>query len=89
MAKTNSAERRRFWQELFAKRDALGLSVAQVCQEAGVSQATFYAWRKRLAIVTAGQVRRPGHGVAGRKRLRRWCPCGLSPIAPMRIVHRQ
>lgn len=48
MAKTSSADRRRFWQELFAKREALGLTVAQVCQEADVSQATFYAWRKRL-----------------------------------------
>ena len=48
MARTSSAERQRFWQELFAKRATLGLSVAQVCEEAGVSQATFYAWRKRL-----------------------------------------
>ena len=39
MARTSSAERRRFWQELFAKRATLGLSVAQVCEEAGVSQA--------------------------------------------------
>jgi len=31
----------------------------------------------------------PGHGVAGRRRLRRWCLCGLSLIAPMRIVHGQ
>ena len=48
MARTDNAERRRFWRELFAKRATLGLSVKQVCQEAGVSQATFYAWRKRL-----------------------------------------
>lgn len=48
MARTNSAERRRFWQELFVKREALGLSVAQACEETGVSQATFYAWKKRL-----------------------------------------
>jgi transposase-like protein len=48
MAKTISADRRRFWQELLAKREAFGLSVAQACQDAGVSQAAFYAWRKRM-----------------------------------------
>src|SRR6266481_3389783 len=48
MARIPSADRRRFWQALFAKRQAAGLSVAQVCQEAGVSQAADYAWRKRL-----------------------------------------
>ena len=77
MAKTNSAERRRFWQELFAKRDALGLSVAQVCQEAGVSQATFYAWRKRLAIVT---------GTSAAVGSRRGLTKTASPLVPVRIV---
>jgi len=62
MAKTITVERRRFWQELFAKRAALGLSVAQVCQEAGVSQATFYAWRNRL------QSSSPGSAAIGSRR---------------------
>ena len=77
MARTDSAERRRFWQELFAKRDALGLSVAQVCEESGVSQATFYAWRKRL------QSSRQRSAAVGSRR-------GLtkkdSPLVPVRIV---
>jgi len=77
MAKTITVERRRFWQELFAKRAALGLSVAQVCQEAGVSQATFYAWRNRL------QSSSPGSAAIGSRR-------GLtktaSPLVPVRIV---
>ena len=77
MARTNSAERRRFWQELFAKRDALGLSVAQVCQEAGVSQATFYAWRKRLQ-----SSRQRGAAVGSRRGLTKTA----SPLVPVRIV---
>ena len=77
MAKTSSVDRRRFWQELFAKREALGLSVAQVCQEAGVSQATFYAWRKRLK---SSRQRSPA---AGSRRSRTKT---ASPLVPVRIV---
>jgi transposase-like protein len=77
MAKTSSADRRRFWQELFAKREALGLSVAQVCQEAGVSQATFYAWRKRL------QSSRQTSAAVGSRRSRTKT---ASPLVPVRIV---
>jgi transposase-like protein len=77
MAMTSSADRRRFWQELFAKREALGLSVAQVCHEAGVSQATFYAWRKRL------QSSRQTSAAAGSRRSRTKT---ASPLVPVRIV---
>ena len=77
MAKANSAERRRIWQELFAKRDALGLSVAQVCQEAGVSPATFYAWRKRLQA---------SRGTTAAARSRRGRTKTASPLVPVRII---
>ena len=77
MARTSSAERRRFWQELFAKRATLGLSVAQVCEEAGVSQATFYAWRKRL------QSSRQVHSTVGSRRSRTKT---ASPLVPVRII---
>jgi transposase-like protein len=77
MAKTSSADRRRFWQDLLAKREALGLSVAQACQDAGVSQAAFYAWRKRL------QSSRVRSGVtASRRGLKKTA----SPLVPVRIV---
>jgi transposase-like protein len=77
MARIDSAERRRFWQDLFAKRAALGLSVAQVCQDAGVSQATFYAWRKRLQ-----SSRRTSAAAGSRRGLTKT----LSPLVPVRIV---
>jgi transposase-like protein len=77
MAKTITAERRRFWQDLFAKRAALGLSVAQVCQDAGVSQATFYAWRKRLQ-----SSRQRSAAVGSRRGLTKTA----SPLVPVRIV---
>jgi transposase-like protein len=77
MAKTITVERRQFWQELFAKRAALGLSVAQVCQEAGVSQATFYAWRKRLPSSS-----RTTAAIGSRRGLTK----AASPLVPVRIV---
>ena len=77
MARTDSAERQRFWQELFAKRASLGLSVAQVCEEAGVSQATFYAWRKRLQ-----SSRRTSARVGSRRGMTKTA----SPLVPVRIV---
>jgi transposase-like protein len=77
MAKTITMERRRFWQALFAKRAALGLSMAQVCQEAGVSQATFYAWRKRLQSSS-----RTTAAIGSRRGLTK----AASPLVPVRIV---
>ena len=77
MARIPSADRRRFWQELFAKRQTAGLSVAQVCQEAGVSQATFYAWRKRLQ-----SSRERSAAAASRRGLTK----KASPLVPVRII---
>ena len=77
MARTNNAERRRFWQELLAKRAALGLSVAQVCQQAGVFQAAFYAWRKRL---------QSSRGRSAAAAIQRGRTKQASPLVPVRIV---
>jgi Transposase len=36
------------WRERIAEQERSGLSVKQFCQERGVTQYSFYAWRKRL-----------------------------------------
>jgi transposase-like protein len=77
MERIPSAERRRFWQALFAKRQGAGVSVAQVCQEAGVSQAAFYAWRKRLQSPRKGSA-----ATASRRGLTK----KTSPLVPVQIV---
>lgn len=41
--------RREFWRELIAKQQQSGASVRAVCQQQGVSEYSFYQWRKRLA----------------------------------------
>lgn len=41
--------RREFWRELIAKQQQSGASVRAVCHQHGVSEYSFYQWRKRLA----------------------------------------
>ena len=50
-----SGERERFWRELLARQAASGLSVRQFCGREGVSEPSFYQWRKRLGPTTQQQ----------------------------------
>ena len=42
------AEREAFWRELFEQREALQLTIDEICERAGVSRASFYLWQRRL-----------------------------------------
>jgi hypothetical protein len=46
-----------FWRDLIDRWKASGQSVAAFCAAHRVSQATFYAWRKRLAAGTGSTAR--------------------------------
>jgi transposase-like protein len=48
MAKRPDADRESFWRELIARRESSGLTVAELCQRAGVSTASFFVWQRRL-----------------------------------------
>ena len=60
------------WREVFAEHGRSGLTVKQFCLERGITQWSFYAWRKRLredgtvrfALVDRGRVG-PEPAVAG------------------------
>jgi hypothetical protein len=43
-----SVERERFWSELLERQARSGQSVRRFCGSAGVSEPSFYLWRKRL-----------------------------------------
>jgi len=43
------SERAGFWRELIEAQPASGLSIEAYCRRRGVSTASFYAWRRRLA----------------------------------------
>ncbi len=48
MSKSREA-RREFWRQLIAKQQKSRVSVRAMCQEHGISEHSFYQWRKRLA----------------------------------------
>ena len=48
MARRAGSTRASFWQELIQRRRQSGLSVAQLCEQAGVSPASFYRWQRQL-----------------------------------------
>lgn len=45
------SERGQLWRERVRRQRDSGLSVAEFCEAEGVSAASFYQWRKRLAAV--------------------------------------
>lgn len=48
MPRTPAPDREAFWRKLIARQGSSRLPVAELCQQAGVSPASFYAWRQRL-----------------------------------------
>jgi hypothetical protein len=48
MAQRQRTERETYWQDLIDRQGASRQSIADFCQDEGVSTASFYAWRRRL-----------------------------------------
>ncbi len=48
MANLRSAEREAFWRSEVARQAASSVSVRRFCKERGLSEASFYAWRRTL-----------------------------------------
>jgi hypothetical protein len=51
---------RQVWEERLARFPTSGLSAAAFCAQEGVSLASFYAWRRRLARAEAGHLQGAG-----------------------------
>ncbi|MFO0816296.1 MAG: hypothetical protein U1A77_00055 [Pirellulales bacterium] len=49
-------ERERSWRELLERQAASGLSVRRFCGREGVSEPSFYQWRKRLGVTTRKKI---------------------------------
>src|SRR6187401_66176 len=49
MAKQRSGEREAFWREQVRRQAASRLSVRRFCEEKGLSEPSFYAWRRTLS----------------------------------------
>jgi hypothetical protein len=48
MPRTLAPDREAFWRKLIARHESSRLTIGELCQQAGVSTASFYAWRQRL-----------------------------------------
>ena len=48
-AKKADTDQGQFWQMVLETFKSSGLSVRQFCQQEGLSEASFYSWRKRLS----------------------------------------
>lgn len=49
-ARVRSGERERFWRELVEGQQRSGVSIRQWCHRHGVSEPSFYFWRRELAL---------------------------------------
>ena len=48
-AKKSDTDQRQFWQMVLDTYKSSGLSVRQFCKQEGLSEPSFYSWRKRLS----------------------------------------
>jgi transposase-like protein len=57
MPSSSKSDRVSFWRKLIAQRQSSQLTVRQLCEQAGVSPASFFDWQRRLRA--ADQAARP------------------------------
>ena len=80
MSRKVSDERMRFWRDLVERQRTSGLKIARFCAEAGVSQNSFYVWKKRLQT-TAQQGRA---AMPPRKHRRK--KAAAKSLIPVRVI---
>jgi transposase len=80
MPRKISDERKRFWGDLIERQRTSGLNIARFCAEAGVSQNSFYVWKKRLET-TAQQ----GRGAMPPRKHRRKKAAAKS-LVPVQVI---
>ncbi|HNR52453.1 MAG TPA: transposase, partial [Deltaproteobacteria bacterium] len=47
--RAESTDRRQFWRRTVKRWTSSGLSVRQFCRKEGISEPSFYSWRKKLS----------------------------------------
>lgn len=80
MAKKDGArreERRDYWKAAIELQQQSGRSIRQFCQQEGLSEPSFYAWRRRLRMAEHG---RPSAPEAAAKFLPVQVPASTSPL---------
>jgi hypothetical protein len=84
MARTSDSRKAGAWQTRMGRFARSGLTVARFCEQEGVSTASFYGWRRRLAD---DRVQR--HGDGGQRRASPQAvntPLAVENAAPFQVV---
>lgn len=55
LANHSNNDRHQFWQEAVSLQQSSGLNIGQFCRREGLSEASFYFWRKRLSNLSDGK----------------------------------
>jgi hypothetical protein len=82
MRKGPSDERERFWRDLLERQPRSGLNITRFCAQAGVSQNSFYVWKRRLQALA--QASRPA--MRRRPRRRGKAVANSSSLVPVRLI---
>ena len=85
MARKAGRETEQLWRERVERQAASGLSIQRFCDQQRISQATFYAWRKRLRERT-GTPARPGVTRPAVPARDRAPSCGAGNFIPLRLL---
>lgn len=80
MPRRTTDERRQFWRDLIERQRTSGLNIARFCADAGVSQNSFYVWKKRLPTTTQQD------RAAMPRRKNRRKKAGAKSLVPVRII---
>ena len=84
MSGPRNVDRGSYWQSVFQKYADSSLSIRQFCQENGISQSTFFAWRKKLnkepSLANKGRVRTSQGRHGGKSRVKQ--PAGVNNMSP-------
>ena len=68
MARSADPALRQWWRELLELFEGSSFTVADFCRQQGVSTASFYAWRRRLAGAEGSQSPKPNESRAATSR---------------------
>jgi hypothetical protein len=90
MARRTSGERERFWRDLIGRQPASGLAIAPFCKREGVSQCSFFSWKRRLGsdaldVGTAKTASEPGAKPTERSSRQKTRPRKRS-FVPVRLI---
>ena len=87
MARKKNTEKELYWRELVDRQAGSGLSIREYCAKEGISQPSFFAWRKRFREQASAGRRAAGRAAASRRMAARSSfRCGCSDSASALVV---